>query len=303
MEEKLIGIIEANKKYLEQGEVANYIPALAKANKNHIGVCLIDKDKIYKAGDCDVKFTIQSISKVVSLMRALMDNGEEFVFDRVGYEGTEEPFNTLYKLGLENVTKPTNPMINSGAILTTSLVNGNGDEKFKRILELMKKISKNDKLTYNEEVYISESETGDRNKAMGRLMKARGMLEGNVDEILDSYFKQCSIEVTTLDIANIANFIANGCVGLEDYGKIDKKRLTKVLLSVMNNCGMYNFSSQYGVNVGIPSKSGVGGGIMASVPGKCGIGVFSPGLDENGNSKVGYEILKDMSEEFDLSIY
>ncbi|MFY9214843.1 MAG: glutaminase A, partial [Tissierellaceae bacterium] len=280
MEKVLTDIVEKNRYLLKEGKVADYIPALAKANPNHIGVCLVDLDgTITTAGDTSIKFTIQSISKVITLMRAVMDKGQDYVFGRVGYEGTDEPFNTLYKLDLPHITKPANPMINAGAILTTSLVHGSGDEKFQRILELTRIMTNNPNIIYNEEVYQSEKATGDKNRAIANLMRARGILDGDVEEILDAYFKQCSIEVDAEDLGNIAAFLANGCRGLDDYGKSSPNSLSSILLGIMVTSGMYNYSGQYAVEVGIPSKSGVGGGILAVVPNKLGIGVFSPPLD------------------------
>ncbi|HLR20620.1 MAG TPA: glutaminase A [Tissierellaceae bacterium] len=304
MEIVLEKIINKNKNLTIEGKVADYIPVLSKANPKDIGVTLIDnKGNLHKSGDYNKKFTIQSISKVLTLMLAIIDNGEEYVFERVGYEGTDDPFNTLYKLDLSYIDKPANPMINSGAILTTSLIKNKEEGRFNRILDIIRKISKNPNISYNEEVYLSEKSTGDKNRALVYTMKSRGMLEGNVEQILDDYFKQCSIEVDTVDLANIAFFLSNKCKGLEFYGKITKEKLSSILVGIMNNSGMYNFSGQYAVEVGIPSKSGVAGGIMGVVPSKVGIGVYSPALDKYGNSKVGYEIMKDLSKELNLSLF
>lgn len=296
-------IIEKNRYLIKDSRVADYIPALSKSDPNNIGVCLIDTDgNIYKTGDWDVKFTIQSISKVMSLLLALMDNGEEKVFKKIDYEPTEEPFNTLFKLDLPNTIKPTNPMINSGAILTTSLIKGEGEEKFIRLLEFIRLVTENPTISYNKEVYLSEKETGHKNKAMGHLMKSRGFLEGDVDEILDIYFKQCSIEVDSVDIAKIGLFIAKRCP-LKQYSKIHNERAASIVTAIMATCGMYNFSGEYAATVGIPSKSGVGGGILGTIPNKMGIGVYSPGLDQYGNSSVGYGVMRDLSKEFNLSIF
>lgn len=304
MEELLNKILNDNKYLTNEGNVSDYIPALSKANPNHIGICLVDiEGNIKKAGDCDIKFTIQSISKVISLMLAIVDNGQEYVFDRVGYEGTDEPFNTLYKLDFPHVSKPANPMINAGAIITTSLVKGYGDEKFQRILELTRIVAKNPNITYKEEVYLSEKSTGDRNRALGNIMKSKGMIEGDVEEILDSYFKQCSIEVNAIDLANIGLFLANRCKGLDDYGKITAEKLSSILLGIMVSSGMYNHSGEYLVEVGIPSKSGVGGGIMASVPNKYGIGTFAPALDKIGNSSAGQGMIKSLANDLKLKLF
>lgn len=300
MQKILEEVLEENRHLAKKGRVASYIPALAKANPHHIGICIAEiNGNMYKAGDADAKFTIQSISKVIALMLALMDNGEK-VFEKVGREGTEDPFNTLYKLDLPHTEKPVNPMINAGAIATTAQIKG---DKFGRILELIRRITGNLSIDYSREVYISEKETGEKNKAIAHLLKARGIIEGDPDEVLDHYFKQCSIEVTACDLAKIALFMANGCQGLPSYGEIDRKTLYRNLLAIMTIGGMYNVSGQYAAEVGVPSKSGVGGGIMASVPGRMGIGVFSPPLDKNGHSIAGYGIMKSLSHRLDLSIF
>ncbi|MBU5437387.1 glutaminase A [Tissierella sp. MSJ-40] len=304
MENILETIIEKNRYLVNKGKVADYIPALAEANPNYIGICLMDMEgNIYKAGDYDKKFTIQSISKVISLMLAIMDNGEEKVFNKVDYEPTDEPFNSFYKLDLPHSIKPSNPMINAGAIVATSLIKGSGEEKFNRLLNLIRKITENPNITYNEEIYLSEKDTGDKNRAMAYLMKNMGIIEGNVEAILDSYFKQCAIEVDCLDIAKIGLFLANRCRVLNSETSLCDENISSIITAIMTTSGMYNFSGEYAVKVGIPSKSGVAGGILATVPKKMGIGLFCPALDQYGNSIVGYGIMKDLSKELKLSIF
>lgn len=301
MEELLQKIVDENRYLTKGGKVADYIPALAKANPNHIGTCIVDiKGNIYKAGDTDIKFTLQSISKVISLMLAIMDNGQDFVFDRVGYEGTDEPFNSLYKLDLPHMFKPANPMINAGAIVITSLVNGDGDEKFQRILELTRILAKNPNITYNEEVYLSEKASANKNRALAYMMKTRDMLDGGVEDVLDIYFKQCSIEVDAVDLARIAVFIANKCEGLGNYGKVTKEKLKSIILGIMITSGMYNHSGEYAIEVGIPSKSGVSGGIMGTIPNQLGIATFAPSLDNDGNSIAGIGMMKSLSSQLNL---
>lgn len=304
MEKILKRTIEENKKFYKEGKVADYIPALKKANIKDCGISIIDKDRnIYSFGDYNKKFTIQSISKVISLMLAIMDRGAERIFQTVGYEGTERPFNDISYLGEENVKRAINPMLNSGAIAVTSLVNGDRNEKFNRTLELVKTLASNPDIKLNEEVYRSEKDTGDRNRAIAYLMKARGIIEGNVDDILDSYFKQCSISVDTIDLANIGLSIASRFKDVKLESNIDKEELSKLLIATMVHSGMYNSSGQWSVDVGLPSKSGVAGGVLSVVPDKFGIGFYGPSLDENGNSLLGYRILKDLSKELDLKIY
>ncbi len=194
-------------------------------------------------------------------------------------------------------------MINAGAIVVTSLIKGSSEEKYNKILHLIRLITNNMDIDYKKEVYISESETGDRNRAIAYLMKSKHMINGNVEEILDAYFKQCSIEIDSVDLAKIGLFIANGCKSLIDTEYISSERLTKLLLGIMLNCGMYDYSGEYAVKVGIASKSGVAGGLVGSVPNKMGIGVYSPALDVNGNPIVGIAIMEDLSRELDLNLF
>lgn len=304
MEKLLKKLIEKNKHLTKDGKVADYIPALGNANPQDIGVCIIDIDGgIYTGGDYNKKFTIQSISKIISLMLAIMDKGEEEVFKKVGMEPTIEAFNSLYKLDLFHCKKPSNPMINSGAIVTTSLIEGKGEEKFNRLLELIKKITLNNTLTYNKEVYLSERETGNKNRSIAYLLKDNGLIEERVEDILDAYFKQCSIEVDCVDLAKIGIFLANKCKNPKSEEVLCDKKIASIIIPIMVTCGMYNFSGEYAVKVGIPSKSGVAGGILAVIPDRYGIGVYGPALDKYGNSIVGYEILKDLSMELNLSIF
>lgn len=305
MYEFLQRIVDKNKNLTSKGKVASYIPALAKANKSDLGICIKDmKSDMYVAGEYDRKFTIQSISKTVSLILALMDNGEDFVFQKVGMEPTGDAFNSIYKLEVADVAKPLNPMINAGAIEVCSLIKGNScEEKFERLLNLFKKISGNDKLKVNEEVYLSEKKTGNRNIAMAYLLKDMGVLEGDVEETLDIYFKQCSIEVDCVDIANIGLFLANDGKIFKTGERITTSHIARIVKTFMVTCGMYDASGEFAIKVGIPAKSGVGGGIMAAVPHIMGIGIYGPALDEKGNSVGGYGVLKDLSNEFNLSIF
>lgn len=298
MKKILEEIIKSNRPLIEEGEVADYIPALASADRDKIAVSIFDMEgNCESAGDSSHRFTIQSISKVLSLILAIMDNGEEEVFKWVGYEATDEPFNSLLKLELPHTEKPTNPMINAGAIVTTSLIHGKGEERFERLLSFFRKVSGNDKLDYNREVYMSEKETGDKNRAIAYLMKSRGFIEGDVEEILDIYFKQCSIEVNTVELAKIGLYIAKRDEDLH------LNKIKRIASSIMATSGMYNFSGEYASDIGIPSKSGVAGGIMASVPCKMGIAVYNPALDPYGNSVAGRGMMKDISKKFKLDIF
>ncbi|SKC75930.1 glutaminase A [Maledivibacter halophilus] len=297
-------LVDKNRAWTNYGKVAGYIPELSKKDPNKLGIVVVDvKGKIYRAGDYETKFTVQSMSKPIVLLLALLDNGEE-VFKKVGKEPTGDAFNSIIKLETLNPSKPLNPMINAGAIAVTSLVKGKTkEEKFKRIINLFRKVSKNPKLDINMDVYLSEKKTGDRNRSIAYFLRDIGILEGDVEDILDLYFRQCSIEVTCEDVANMGMVLANQGIDNESKKRLVPKYLTQIVKTFMVTCGMYDASGEFAINVGVPSKSGVSGGIMSSVPNKMGIGVIGPALDYKGNSIAGVKLLEDLSKELKLSIF
>ncbi len=305
MDNILQEIIDRNKKYTNQGQVASYIPELKKAKKDDLGICVIDKNNnIYKAGKYDTKFTIQSISKTIVLAMALMDNEYSYVFSKVGMEPSGDPFNSIMKLETNDTKKPSNPMINAGAIVTTSLIKGNTyEEKEKRMIDFFKMISGNENLKINYDVYESEKMTGDRNRAMAYLLKNDGFIDGDVEEILDLYFKQCSIEVDTVDLARIGINLAMYGEDIENKNRLISEEVSRMIKTFMITCGMYDASGEFAIRVGIPAKSGVGGGIMASVPNCMGIGVYGPALDKKCNSIAGMKVIEELSEELRLNIF
>ena len=305
MKSILENTISSNKKYTSNGKVASYIPELKKANQDDLGICIIDKNNnMYCAGDYNKKFTIQSISKPIVLALALMDNEWEYVFSKVGMEPSGDPFNSIMKLETNDTKKPCNPMINAGAIATTALIKGKDlQEKEERMISFFRKLAKNDSLQINEDVYKSEKLTGDRDRAMGYLLKNDGFIEGDVEEVLDLYFKQCSIEIDTVDLARIGLLFANYGIDMETGERIISEDISRMVKTFMVTCGMYDASGEFALKVGIPAKSGVGGGIMASVPKRMGIGVFGPALDKKGNSIAGLKILEDLSKELELNIF
>lgn len=305
MENLLSDIIKSNKKYTNSGQVASYIPELKKANPEDLGICIIDKNNnIYYEGDYKKKFTIQSVSKTIILAMALMDNDWPYVFSKVGMEPSGDPFNSIMKLETDDTKKPCNPMINAGAIVTTSLIKGSTlKEKEERMLAFFRKIAKNDNIKINKAVYESEKLTGDRNRAMAYLLKNDGVIDGDVDEILDLYFKQCSLEVDCIDLARIGLIFANYGIDIETGERVISESVSRMVKTFMVTCGMYDASGEFAIKVGIPAKSGVGGGIMASVPKKMGIGIYGPSLDKKGNSIAGIKVLEDLSRQLELSIF
>lgn len=306
MQDILKNIISQNKKWTRFGNVATYIPELAKANPDKLGICIRDVDNNYFcAGDFQNKFTIQSISKVISLICALEDSSLNKIKTKVNIEPAREGFNSIVPLAIDKTHKPSNPMINAGAIATITFVKGRTyQEKFNRIENLLKTITKNNKIKINRKVYKSESSTGNRNKALAYYMKSTNIIEDDdVDKLLDIYFKLCSIEVSCDDLAKIGLVLATNGVLPGSGKKIMTKKTSQIVKAIMTTCGMYNESGEVATTVGIPTKSGVSGGILATVPKKMGIGIIGPALNNKGNSIAGFEVLKDISNKFNLSIF
>jgi len=298
-------LVERNRYLTSRGKVADYIPELAKADSKALGICIIDLNgQVYKSGNCNDRFTMQSISKVVNLICALEDNPLDKLLSKISFEPTADGFNSITSLETKNANKPLNPMINSGAIVTVSMLNGNtGKEKYERALEIFKKMTDNEDLKLNQDVYKSEKATASRNRALAYYMHSTGIIDGDVEDILEAYFKLCSLEINCIDIANIGAVLANDGISPITGEVITTPQIAKTVKAIMSTCGMYDASGSVAVNIGIPSKSGVGGGIMSSVPRKMGIGIFGPALDPKGNSIAGLKLLSDISKTFDLGIY
>ncbi|MDR1782527.1 MAG: glutaminase A [Bacilli bacterium] len=290
----------------QKGEVASYIPELAKVDPNLFGAALITSNgTIYGIGDYQKKFSMQSVSKVCILIQAILDSGHEKVFKKVNIEPTSSSFNSIANLELKEDNKPLNPFINAGAIVCTSFIKGDtSEEKVQRIISLIKNITGNDDITYDKNVYQSEASTGSRNKSLAYYMNSTGVLEGDIEVILDAYFKICSIEVTCEDLAKIALSIAHNGMNLNGFS-IFSSIVAKELRAIMCLCGMYDGSGEFALRVGLPSKSGVGGGIMSvSLDNDgMGIGVFGPSLDSKGNSYLGIAFLEKLTTELGISLF
>jgi glutaminase len=287
---------------LTEGKIADYIPELALASPEWFGICTVTTDgQIFEVGDCDRLFTIQSISKAFIFGLALEDHGREVVNQKVSVEPTGEAFNAIILDELTN--RPYNPMVNAGAIATTDLIKGkNGTERLKRVLDMFKRYTGRDH-DINLPVFLSEKETGNRNRAIAYLMLNFGMIEDNIEETLDLYFQQCSILVNAKDLALLAATLANGGVNPVTKERAINERYVQDVISVMLTCGMYDASGEWAYRVGMPAKSGVGGGITAIVPGKLGIGTFSPPLDAKGNSLRGIKVCEALSRDFGLHLF
>ena len=284
----------------KNGKVANYIPALSKVKPNLAAAAMIDMSgESFKVGDWNHKFTVQSISKPLVLALAIMELGEEAVFKRVGVEPTGEEFNSINKL--VGHPKPFNPMINAGAIAITSLIRENkSGNSFDIILKFFEKVFGNKDVEFDEEVYKSEKMTADRNRSLAYFLKDHRIISGDVEKSLDLYFKQCSFKVDTLDIARASAILANNGFDPINGNEVIPEKVASLVRSVMLTCGMYDRSGSFAIEVGIPAKSGVSGGILAPVKNRFGISVFGPSLDNSGNSVVGMNILRKLSKELSL---
>ncbi|MGM3305401.1 glutaminase A [Anabaena sp. WFMT] len=287
---------------LNDGVVADYIPELALAKPEWFGICVVTPDgQIFEVGDCDKLFTIQSISKAFVYGLALEDHGREYVNSKVSVEPTGEAFNSIV---LDEATnRPYNPMVNAGAIATADLIKGqNSTERLKRMLAMFKRYTGREH-DINVPVFLSEKSTGYRNKAMAYLMLNFGMVSNKIDETLDLYFQQCSILVNAKDLAMLAATLANGGINPVTKERAIDEHYVQDVISVMFTCGMYDASGEWAYRVGIPAKSGVGGGITAVVPSQLGIGTFSPPLDTKGNSLRGIKVCEDLSKDFGLHLF
>lgn len=305
MKDLLIEIVEKNRPYTKEGRVADYIPELSRANPEAlaISICKLDSECL-EAGDTDTRFTIQSVSKIFTLIQALIDRGEDAVFSKVGYEPSTDHFSSIAKLEVTESHKPLNPFINAGAIVTTSLVKGdNGFEKFNKVHQLICKLANNDDIHVNQWVYNSEKLTGNTNRALAYYLKGAGIISRDVEDVLDAYFKLCSLELTNKDVATMASVLANKGTAPWSGEQLIPYEVVQLVLTIMYTCGLYNSSGEFAVKVGAPSKSGVGGCIMTVVPGKMGISVIGPALDERGNSLGGQKMLVDLAKSVDIKIF
>ena len=287
---------------LNEGTVADYIPELALAKPEWFGICVITKDgEIFEVGDCDRLFTIQSISKAFVFGLALEDNGRDYVNGKVSVEPTGEAFNSI--ILDEETNRPYNPMVNAGAIATADLIKGaNATERLKRMLAMFKRYTGREH-NVNVPIFLSEKATGFRNRAMAYLMLNFGMISDKIDETLDLYFQQCSIMVNARDLAMLSATLANRGINPVTKERAIDEHYVQDVVSVMLTCGMYDGSGEWTYRVGMPAKSGVGGGITAVVPNKLGIGTFSPPLDNKGNSVRGIKVCQDISQDFGLHLF
>ncbi len=285
----------------DKGIVASYIPELAKIDKNHFGIHLrSSRGYEYGVGDYNMPFSIQSISKVLALAKAMSFEGND-VWKRVDVEPSGNPFNQLSLLELENGI-PRNPLINSGAIVISDILLSHLDDPKIDFLNFVRDLTGDNAVSYNEQVAQSERRTGYKNFAAANLLKSFNNLENSVDDVLDFYFHQCSIEMSCLQLSRAFYLFANKGKCLFEKVHITESQ-AKRINAVMLTCGFYDEAGEFAFEVGLPGKSGVGGGIVALLPNQFVIATWSPGLNKKGNSLLGMVALEQFTSKSKLSIF
>jgi glutaminase len=282
-------------KGLEEGANADYIPALAKVDPDLFGIALVTVDgQVHTMGDVTTEVSIQSISKVFALARVLQDSGEKAVLEGTGVDATGQMFNSIVAIE-QYKGHEMNPLVNAGAIATTSMVEGgSADAVWKNILATHELFAGR-ALSVNQEVWKSEAATNQRNQAIGQLMYAYEVIEANPKQAVDVYTKQCAISVNVVDLATMAATLANGGKNpVTGKTAVDAQHVPGIL-AVMATAGLYDDSGKWLFWTGLPAKSGVGGGLIAVSPGKFGIAVISPPLDKAGNSVRGQRAIADIT--------
>jgi len=287
---------------LTGGKPADYIPEFGEVDPSLFGIAIATTDgEVYGVGDTQHPFTIQSVSKPFMYGYALNHYGREAVLKHVGVEPTGEAFNSIVLDEVAN--RPFNPMVNAGAIAVAELMDGASQEqRTANMLALFGDLAGRP-LGIDEAVFRSEEATGHRNRAIAYMMLNTGMIKGDPNDVLDLYFRQCSVNVTTRDLAIMAATLANDGTNPITGKKVFQAEYVRDVLSVMNSCGMYDYAGEWAYEVGMPAKSGVSGCIIAVIPGQIGIGVFAPPIDSHGNSLRGIRVCQEISREFDLHAF
>ncbi|MBU0632366.1 glutaminase [bacterium] len=301
----LFEIQEEIKPFMSQGKVADYIPALGGVDPDQFAMSITLFDgTTYHIGCSDTKFSIQSISKVFTFSKSLNIYSKE-LYNRVGKEPSGNPFNSLVQLEYEK-GKPRNPFINAGAIVITDTLLSHyktTDDTFTKVLDFIKEVADNKEITYDEEVCLSEYRHGFRNLALANLMKSFGNLDNEVEDVVKTYFKHCSITMSTKELSRAMLFLANHGTDPISKRQFSTVNQAKRVNAMMLTCGHYDASGEFAFHVGLPGKSGVGGGIVAVVPKLMSIAVFSPRLNVWGNSLAGTQALELFTQKSGLSIF
>ena len=286
----------------DSGEVASYIPELKNINPNKFGVHLTTLDGgHYSFGDSDEKFSIQSIAKVLALVLAYQLENEK-LWERVGVEPSGTPFNSLVQLEYDKGV-PRNPLINAGALVISDILVSHFDQPKKQFIDFVRKVSGLPEIDYSTRIANSEKSAGYTNAALVNLMKSFGNIRNDVDEVLDFYFNLCSIEMTCKELSRTFLFLADYGVCPSNSEKIISTSKSKRINAIMQLCGFYDEAGEFSFKVGLPGKSGVGGGIIAIHPDKYSIAVWSPRLNKKGNSIRGMKFLELFTTETQASIF
>lgn len=301
-EEVIQGIHGELESYWDKGKVANYIPALAEVDPRQYGIAIETLDGLsYRAGEADVCFSIQSISKVFALAMVTRHLGDQ-IWKFVGREPSGNPFNSLVQLEYEHGI-PRNPFINAGALVVTDRLMSLYDHPKEAILEFVRSICGNDDIYYDKRIAQSEKANADRNRALGYLMKSFGNMENDIEAVVDVYCHQCAISMSCTDLSRAFLFLANHGLNPFNQEQILSVSQSKRLGALMLTCGFYDESGDFAFRAGLPGKSGVGGGVAAYIPGSLAITVWSPGLNRHGNSWRGMETLERFTTEIANSIF
>jgi glutaminase len=285
------------------GKNADYIPYLAQVDSKLFGIAIVTTDnEVLTVGDVKYSFSIQSISKVYTLALAMKELGQDIVFERIGSEPTGRAFNSPIAV-VDMPTHTANPLVNAGAIATASLISGtNANEKWNKILDFYSKVA-GEKLKLIDEVYKSEAATNTGNKALSYLLAKYDRIYADPFESVDIYTKQCSVGVNASQLARMGATLANDGINPATGEQVIKSEDIPRVLSTMMMAGLYDGSGGWAWHVGLPAKSGVGGGIVAIAPGKGAIAVFAPPLDEAGNSVKAQKVIQYVAEKLDYNLY
>lgn len=289
---------------VNRGKVADYIPELAKVDLNQFGIAIsLANGEVVTAGDTDIPFSIQSVSKVFSLTLALERRGAT-LWQRVGREPSGDPFNSIVQLEYEKGV-PRNPFINAGAIVVADVVleDHTPDEAIGKILDLVRQTSGDASIKIDQAVAKSETLTGNRNRALAQFMTAENNLKCPIEQVLSVYFQQCSIAMSCEQLAQAGRYLAMGGALPEGGEDIVTRERTRRILALMMTCGSYDASGDFAFRIGIPAKTGVGGGILGIVPGVASIAAWCPGLDEKGNSLLASKALEELVQRTGWSVF
>lgn len=296
-------IVEEVRPLTREGKVADYIPALADVAADQLGIAIVTPDgRHFQAGDATTRFSIQSISKVLSLTVALTLYEDAGIWQRVGKEPSGQAFNSLVQLELEQ-GKPRNPFINAGALVMCDLLESRLTAPRQRMLEIVRRLAGQNDINYDRVVARSEYEHSARNAAIAWLMKSFGNFNNDVSKVMETYFHYCSLAMNCAELARTFLYLANQGRSQHDEWAVISPRQARQVNALMMTSGMYDGAGEFAWRVGMPAKSGVGGGIVAIIPGEMSIAVWSPALDHSGNSLAGTVLLEKLSEQLGRSIF